>query len=163
MIRDLQLTDMEPVVKLLDRLHQISPYRALVPDWTQVVQTCMFNIQSPSGFAKVAVHKGKISGVILANVATPWWVDQQIGPRVVSDIAFYSKRRGDGIAMLKAMAEWAFSVPRVVRVECGYTINHPGEIMDRLYASAGYVKEGTFYIRNHPKYQAALDGLQHAA
>lgn len=163
MIRDLEHQDLEAVVKLLDRLHIKSPYRALVPDWGQVVNTCLFNMQSPNGFAKVAVHKERITGVMLGNIQTPWWVDQQIGPRVASDIAFYSKAPKDGVRLLKALAEWAFNRPRVVRVECGYTINHPTEIMDRLYASAGYVKEGTFYIRNHPKYQAALDGLQHAA
>lgn len=163
MIRDLEHKDLEPVVKLLDRLHQKSPYRALVPDWAQVVNACVFNMQSANGFAKVAEHKERITGVMLGNIQTPWWVDQQIGPRIASDIAFYSKAPKDGVRLLKALAEWAFSRPRVVRVECGYTINHPGEIMDRLYASAGFVKEGTFYIRNHPKYQAALDGLQHAA
>lgn len=163
MIRDLELKDMEPVLKLLDRLHQKSPYRALVPDYGHAVQTMMFNMQSPNGFAKVAEHDEKVTGVILANVATPWWVNQQIGPRVVSDIAFYSRYPKDGVKLLQAMAEWAFTRPRVVRVECGYTINHPVEIMDRLYHRAGFVKEGTFYVRNHPKYQAALDGLQHVA
>jgi RimJ/RimL family protein N-acetyltransferase len=61
------------------------------------------------------------------------------------------------------MVEWAFTVPRVVRIEMAVSSGQ-GNIptMRRLYESCGFVLEGTLFTRNHPKYNEALLGVQAA-
>jgi RimJ/RimL family protein N-acetyltransferase len=90
---------------------------------------------------------------------TLWWQNPQTGARIASDLIFFSQRMGDGRKMLAAMIEWAFGVPRVVRVECGISSGINSERLEKLYTSVGMSKEGTQFVINHPKYYAALGGV----
>lgn len=160
MIREMTIDDMKPVVRLLERLHASTSYRGVKPDWPTICQTTANLMARRSGIALVAEHNGEITGVLLAVAQTLWWQDEKSGARIASDLIFYSESPGDGLRMLKAMVKWAFSVPRVFRIECGVS---SGQVIHRqasIYHRAGFVREGSFYVQNHPKYDAALAALE---
>lgn len=158
MIRDFRVEDISSVVSLLDALRSMTPYRCIKPDWPTITNTLCAAASRPGGKVLVAEHDGVITGVLVAVAQTLWWQDEKRGARVVSDLIFYSKRMGDGRRLLSKMIEWAFEVPRVVRVECGISSGQNIDRLERLYLSCGLVKEGSFFVANHPKYAQALSG-----
>lgn len=163
MIRLMQPDDLQPVIRLLDRLRIATPYRACRPDWGVVVQTLMLCMNPAQGLVLVADHDGELTGILIATVATLWWADQNEGPRMASDLVFYSNRFGDGRRMLAQLVAWAFDVPRVIRIEMAVS-SGMGTMAtaQRLYESAGFQLEGTLFTMNHPKYNAILEGQQAA-
>lgn len=163
MIREMLPSDLEKVLPLLVHIHLDSPYRHAVPDWTLVVNTLISMMERNAGLALVAEHKGEITGILLAVTETFWWVNQQLGAKIASDLVFYSRHLGDGRKMLQRMTEWAFKQPRVIRVQIAYSYDHPEHLMKRLYTSAGFDKMGSFWVLHHPRYQAMLDGVGQAA
>jgi hypothetical protein len=57
------------------------------------------------------------------------------------------------------MVDWAFMVPRVVRIEMAVSSGQADiNVMRRVYESEGFKLEGSLFTRNHPKYDAALNG-----
>ena len=66
----------------------------------KVLRNC---ISSPQGFAMLAEHECKITGVLF-GVTTNYWFSAE---RYASDIAFFSRRRGDGARLLTEFREWA--------------------------------------------------------
>jgi hypothetical protein len=160
MIRTFNPEDINQVIGLLEALRQETPYRCIKPDWPQIVNVVTNASSKRTGLVLVAEHDGKITGVLIAIAQTLWWQEDRTGARIASDLIFYSKRLGDGRRMLRQMIDWAFTVPRVVRVECGISSGQNPERMEALYLSAGFVREGTFYVCNHPRYASAFGGDQ---
>jgi GNAT superfamily N-acetyltransferase len=158
-IRLMQPEDLQPAIVLLDGLRLRTPYRACRPDWGVVVQTLMVCMNPMQGLVLVAEHDGKLTGILIATLATLWWADQRDGPRMASDLVFHSTRYGDGRRMLAQLIEWAFNVPRVIRIEMAVSSGQ-GTLASarRLYESAGFALEGTLFTMNHPKYNEILDG-----
>lgn len=151
MIRTMVPGDIEQVVALCRRLHQRSRYSRFKPHWPTVLQTITKAATSPAGRVIVAEHDGKITGLIIAVVQEFWWAEPKAGPRVVSDLLFYSQRIGDGEQMMKAMVEWAWSVPRVVRVEIGVSSGIKTERTESFYRSMGFDYMGPMFEAEHPK------------
>lgn len=158
MIRRFEVDDIDQVIGLLEHLRQQTPYRCINPHWPTIVNTITVASSKRAGCVLVAEHNQKITGIIIAVAQTLWWQEERTGARVASDLIFYSQRLGDGKRLLEAMTEWAFSVPRVVRIECGISSGEDVDRVESIYLSCGFVKEGTMFIRNHPKYEAALAG-----
>lgn len=96
-------------------------------------------------FFVVSEHKGEIRGFLMASVEPFWWDDPQRGRRFVSDWAFYSEIRGDGILMLKALQEWAWMQPRVVEVACATNVPKGRGVVDNLFEKAGFTRVGGRY------------------
>lgn len=158
MIRLLQPEDLEQACALLEILRLHTPYRALLPDWERIINTLIMS-QGIQGQVWVADNKGKITGILIAAVSNIWWTDPRVGPCIASDLVFYSQRFGDGRRMLQAMVDWAFQVPRVVRIEMAVSSAQADlSTMQRVYESVGFKLEGSLFIRNHPKYDAVLNG-----
>lgn len=160
-IREMRPDDLERSVALLEILRQHTPYRCLVPDWSQVINMLVMSYSWNTCLALVAEHDNKLTGILLASAVPIWWADQKVGPRIASDLLFYSQRAGDGRVMLRKMVEWAFNTPRVVRIEMAVSSGQADiKVMRRLYEREGFALEGTLFVRNHPKYQEALDAIQ---
>lgn len=148
---------MQQVVNLLDALRKTTSYSAIRVGWMRVVTTITALASNPlEGFVKVSVVDGKVAGCLIGMVQPLWWVDVKDGACVASDLIFHTAKGRDGRALLRAFGEWAFRVPRVVRVEMGVSANSNMKAMDRLFASQGFRKEGSLYVLNHPQYQSAL-------
>lgn len=156
-------TDMEQVCALLAKLHIETPYRCIAPDWPTIINALQAATVMRAGLVLVAEHAGEITGVMMAVAQPLWWVDQQQGARVASDMVFYSRRYGDGRKMLRKMVEWAFASPRVVRIEMAVSSGQAGSrVMKRLYESEGFTLEGMMFVLNHPRYQSVLDEAESA-
>lgn len=160
MIREMTIDDMKPVVRLLERLHNTTAYKAVLPNWPTICQTVANLMMRRAGLALVAVDGEEITGVLLAVAQTLWWQDEKTGARIASDLIFYSEKPGDGVRMLKRMVAWAFATPRVFRIECAISSGQPFHRLESIYQRCGFVREGSFYVQNHPKYSAALAAME---
>lgn len=152
MLRPIVPDDMKPILDLMDQLRVRTPYAHIRPDYPEAVQVITMAAGRRDGFIRVAEHGGKLTGVLLAIAVPLWWQNAKTGARIASDLVFFSKRSGDGAALLKAMVEWAFSVPRVIRIECGVSSGENIEQVERIYRMAGFELEGTRFVLDHPKY-----------
>lgn len=98
----------------------------------------------------VSEHDELLRGMLMASVEQNWFADPQRGRRYVSDWAFYSEIRGDGILMLKAMTEWAWMQPRVVEIKCATQVPKGRNVVDRLFDAAGFERIGGMYQIRKP-------------
>lgn len=156
MIRPFDPSDLEQLVILLERLRLDTDYRAVTPDWDHIINLLIVKSQRKDGLIVVAEHAKQLTGVLIGTAETLWWVNQGNGARIASDLVFYSERFGDGRQLLRAFSEWAFDVSRVVRIEMGVSSKAPLSIMRRLYTAEGFVQQGSFFVKNHPRYADML-------
>lgn len=143
---------MAPLMKLMLELHAQTHYARIKQSNQMVLQVVAQLSATPNGFVRVAEHDGELTGVLLGTIETYWWADQKSGARVATDLLFYSKRVGDGAKMMREMIDWAFSRPRVVKVETAISSGMiEGERADRFYERLGFQKRGSLYVMDHPK------------
>lgn len=148
---------MQPLVNLLDALRRTTSYRAIKVDWMRVVATITALATTPTeGFVRVSEIDGKIAGCLIGTVQPLWWVAAKEGACVVSDLVFHTAKGRDGRALLRAFSEWAFKVPRVIRIEMGVSADTELKAVERFFRSQGFRREGTLFVMNHPQYQQAL-------
>lgn len=158
MIRQMQPEDLEQVLALIAVLHIETPYRQIEMDWHGIIAFLTVAQMNRTALILVAEHEGKVTGVMLAKVEPFWFADQRNGARVASDLMFYSKFAGDGPRMLRRFIAWAFSVPRVVRIEMAVSTGQAKlERMAKIYTRVGLQQEGSLFVMNHPMYQQILD------
>lgn len=93
----------------------------------------------------VSEHDEIIRGFVMASCEPYWWDDPVRGRRYVTDWAFYSEHRGDGVLMLRAMQEWAWMQPRVVEVACASNVPKGRGLVDKLFIEAGFTRVGGRY------------------
>lgn len=148
---------MQPLVMLLDALRRNTSYRGIKVDWLRVVATITAMATSPNeGFVKVSEIDGRLAGCLIGTVQPLWWVSATEGACIVSDLVFHTARGRDGRGLLRAFVEWAFKVPRVIRIEMGVSADTEMKLMERFFRSQGFKREGTLFVMNHPQYQSAL-------
>lgn len=158
MIRQMQPEDLEQVLALIAVLHIETPYRQIEMDWHHIIGMLTAMQVNRTAIVLVAEHEGKITGLTIGRVEPYWFADQKSGARVASDLMFYSKFAGDGPRMLRRFVAWAFSVPRVVRIELAVSTAQASlERMAKIYKRVGLVQEGSVFVMNHPMYQQILD------
>lgn len=149
---------MQPLVNLLESLRRNTSYRAIKVDWLRVVATVTALATNPAeGFVRISELDGAIVGCLIGTVQPLWWVSATEGACVVSDLIFHTAKGRDGRALLRAFTDWAFKVPRVIRIEMGVSANTELRLMERFFRSQGFRREGTLFVMNHPQYQQALN------
>lgn len=150
-------TDLQQVVNLLERLRASTNYRGIRADWMRVIGTLLEFVAKPDdGIVLVSVDDTGVAGILIGTAEPLWWVDVERGARIASDLIFHVERGTDGRKLLDAFVDWAFRAPRVVRVELGVSVDTNMRAVHRLFRRAGFVREGTLYVKNHPQYQRAL-------
>lgn len=148
---------MQQMVTLLDGLRRNTSYRGIKVDWMRVVATITALATNPlEGFVKVSEIDGRVVGCLIGTAQPLWWVSTTEGACVVSDLIFHTAKGRDGRALLRAFTEWAFKVPRVIRIEMGVSADTELKLMERFFRSQGFKREGTLFVMNHPQYQSAL-------
>lgn len=90
----------------------------------------------------VSEHEDVIRGFLMASIEPFWWADPQRGRRYVTDWAFYSEIRGDGVLMLKAMQEWAWMQPRVIEVAVATNVPKGRGVVESMFKKAGMEQVG---------------------
>lgn len=101
-------------------------------------------VSSPQGFAAVAEHGGRITGVLLGIVDNYWFSMD----RYASDIAFFSRRRGDGAALLARFKEWADNKSATLLM--GQSSGQHMDATRRFYESQGLVCVGHVFMGERP-------------
>lgn len=148
---------MQQLVNLLDRLRRQTAYRAIKVDWIRVMTTITAMASSPlDGFVRVSEIDGQIVGCLIGVTQALWWVDAKDGACVASDLVFHTAKGRDGRAMLRAFVDWAFKVPRVIRIEMAVSADSELRLMERFFRSQGFRRQGTLFVMNHPQYECAL-------
>lgn len=148
MIRRIRPDDLMPLLALCAELHERAVHYSELP-WHRPTVSRMFQhaiSAAPTSCCFVAEHDDKVTGFLLGVAQEYWWAEPGKGPRVASDLLFYSKRHGDGPQLVDAFLEWAAGVPRVRRVECGVSSGIRPERVARMYRDIGFIDNGTMHI-----------------
>lgn len=156
-----QLKDLEKAMELLERLRRASEYRGMAPAWDRVINTLVEKGAGKGGCCLVAEEDRTLAGLLLGTAAPLWWADQSAGPRIATDLLFTSTRYGAGRALVGAFKAWALAQPRVVRIEMALSGSKtdPAHV-ERMYASHGFAREGSFFVLNSPSYSDMLGQMK---
>ena len=145
MIRKAKESDIEYIIETGRRLHERSGNADVPIHKPHVFMLLRSFITIPSRLLIVSEREEIIRGFVMASAEPFWWADPIRGRRYVTDWAFYSEIRGDGVLMLRAMQEWAWSLPRVVEVACATNVPKGKGLMNGLFDEAGFTRVGGRY------------------
>ena len=146
MIRNAQVADLPELLALGKRLLAKSPYSDVPVDTLTFGSTLGQCIQSAFGFAMVAVHDGKITGMLL-GAAMPLWFSKK---RSATDFITYAETPGDGYRMLRRFVRWAWSMPNVIEITLAQSSGIDIERTARLYEIVGLQRVGNLYTAVRP-------------
>jgi hypothetical protein len=96
----------------------------------------------------VAENDGVLTGILIGVIQDYWWADPQTGPRVASDLLFYSKKVGDGKELMRKFIKWAMSKPRVQRIEVGISFGKASALKMDFYTNLGFSYSGPMFCMN---------------
>lgn len=138
--------DLPRMIELGYRLCDQTIYKDVKRHRPSIMKTFTLAMTSKFGFAYVAEHGEKLTGILI-GIADHLWFSED---RYATDLLFYSERPGDGLKMLRKFVEWAWTTPRVVEITMGQSSGIDIERMDALYARAGLTKVGSMYAMVKP-------------
>jgi hypothetical protein len=141
MIRNAQIADIPQLIALGKRLLELTPYADVKIDTLIAGQTLGQCINSAFGIALVAVHEGKITGLLL-GAAVPLWFSKS---RSATDIVTYAETPGDGYRMIRRFIRWAWAVPNVIEVTMAQSSGVDVERTGKLYERVGLARVGAIY------------------
>jgi len=145
MIRKAKETDIPYIIETGKRLHERSGNADVPIHKPHVFMLLKSFITIPTRCLIVSEQDEIIRGFVMASAEPFWWADPVRGRRFVTDWAFYSEHRGDGVLMLRAMQEWAWSIPRVVEVACATNVPKGKGLLKKLFLEAGFDHVGGRY------------------
>lgn len=141
MLRNAQVSDLPALMALGKRLHAKSPYPNVPIDVLTCGATLGQCINSSFGFAVVAVHDGKITGMML-GAAMPLWFSKR---RSATDFIVYAETPGDGYRMIRRFVDWANSIPNVVEITLAQSSGIDVERTAQIYERVGLQRVGNLY------------------
>lgn len=144
MIRRATHLDLPAIEALLLRAKRYTEYCTVKVEFERARKAMRNCISSPQGFAAVADHEGKITGVLL-GVTTNYWFSAE---RYASDMGFYSQRIGDGRRLLKMFKAWADG--KHAKLEMAQSTNKRAGTLQKLYAEMGLVRIGALFSGERP-------------
>ena len=151
MIRKAKESDIPYIIETGRRLHERSGNADVPIHKPHVFMLLRSFITIPSRLLIVSEREEIIRGFVMASAEPFWWADPIRGRRYVTDWAFYSEIRGDGVLMLRAMQEWAWSLPRVVEVACATNVPKGKGLLKGLFEEAGFTHVGGRFKIDKPK------------
>lgn len=150
MIKEAKIEDIPNVIEVGQRLLDKSVNRAVPVHKPTAFHVLNKFIGNPDYLLLVAEHDERFTGFVMAACEPFWWDDPVRGRRYVTDWAFYSQRRGDGLKMLNIVREWAWTRPRVVEVTIATNVLHGDGASDILFGRAGFQRVGSMYYQPNP-------------
>lgn len=145
---DIEILANELGVKLHGKLGQTADAEIHKPTVFAVMRAF---VHSRDKLFIVSEHEEQLRGFLMASIEPFWWADPKRGRRYVTDWAFYSEIRGDGVLMLKAMQEWAWMQPRVIEVACATNVPKGRRVVERMFDQAGFEHVGGRFKVSRPK------------
>ncbi len=147
MIRDAAVADWPAVAELGERLIDKTPYAGRAPlDRKAALGVYGMCISSAMGFAMVAERDGEVTGILMA-VADQLWFSKA---RFVSDLVFYVEDGRSGLPLLRAMVEWAWTMPKVIEITCAQSSMIRADKLDALYRRCGFENRGGIWTLQRP-------------
>ena len=146
MIRRATHDDFVQWIELCQKFHAKTPFAGVEPDIPGCSKLFRQCLASKLGCVFVADRGGRLSGTLL-GVAQEWWWCRK---RVASDLIFFAERPGDGIAMLRAFVDWAWSVPSVIDIMPGTSSGIDIDRTDQLYERVGFRRIGSLFYMRRP-------------
>lgn len=144
MIRPARVADLPAMVDLALGFHDKSVYSIYKTDPKRMRMSLLEVISNRTGFAVVAEHGGKITGM-LAGAKQELWFTRQL---YASDIIFVSRQPGDGARMVRKFESWAFSDARVKEVTLAISSGIHPEGTSKLYEALGFEYLGPMYMKH---------------
>jgi len=141
MIRKMQIADLPRVRACAERLQAKSPYADIPSDLRTFSSTIGQCINSAFGFAMVAERKGQIVGFML-GCAQPLWFSKK---RSATDIVTYSEHPGDGLKLIRAFVDWAWSAPNVIEITMAQSSGIDVDRTVKLYERVGLERVGNIF------------------
>ncbi len=145
MIREAIEADIPYIIETGMRLHAKSGNEGVPMHKPTVFGVIRLFILARDKFFIVSERDEIIRGLLMASIEPFWWADPVRGRRYVTDWAFYSEIRGDGVLMLKALQEWSWMQPRVVEVASATNVPKGRGVIDAMYCEAGFNRVGGRY------------------
>ena len=102
MIRKARIEDLEELIPLFEIAHRNTIFKDTEIDEMWIKRMMAMGVAMPDFFCEVVEHKGRIVGILGAQVAKNIW-----GSRMASDVIFYSKRETN--VLLTHFHKWAKS------------------------------------------------------
>jgi GNAT superfamily N-acetyltransferase len=144
MIRRATHSDIPGIEAALLKMKGRSEFRTVKVEFERgrkVLRQCM---SSPRGFAAVAEHGGRVTGVIIGIVTNHWFSAE----RFASDFAFCSFRRGDGAQLLQMFKAWADSQNAILLMAQSSGVN--AKRVRAFYESQGLTCVGNMFVGEKP-------------
>jgi hypothetical protein len=142
MIRNAVLADLPGMRACAERCHAKSVYSTVPKDVGEFAHTVGQCISNAYGFAMVAMNtNGEITGLMLGG-AVPLWFSRK---RYATDIITYCETPGDGVRMMKAFMNWAWTFPNVIEVTLAQSTGLDIERTGKLYERLGLEHVGALY------------------
>ena len=138
MIRKATEEDIQYIIETGLRLHAKSGNEEVPVHKATVFATMRAFVLARDKFFVISERDDIVRGFIMASIEPFWWADPVRGRRYVTDWAFYSEIRGDGVLMLRAMQEWAWMQPRVVECACATNVPRGRRVVETMFISAGF-------------------------
>lgn len=146
MIRPALHADIPAAIECGRRLHARSVYAKHWVDQASCYQTMARAIADKTALLLVAEHDKQLTGLMLLQALPYWWASPAAGARYVTDLVFGAERAGDGMGMLRAGIEWAWTVPRVAECTFGISSGITPERTAELYRLAGMKELGGMWM-----------------
>lgn len=145
MIRRAEITDIHAILNLAHDVHQKSIYKNLKTDDTLFKKTCAFSIGSRQMFLWVSEKEGAVNGFLLGGV-------DEIGipgvkGRQASDILFYVREGGEGVALARKFIEWGWQQPNVEMVGLSNSSGIETERVNRMIERMGMRPTVTVFLQ----------------
>jgi hypothetical protein len=150
LIRKATIDDIPYIIQTGMRLHTRSGDEDVPIHKPTVFNVMQHFVRAHDKLFLVSEHENIIRGLLMGSIEPFWWADPVRGKRYVTDWAFYSEIRGDGMNMLKTLQEWAWMQPRVIKVQCATKVPKGRGVVDRLFGLAGFTQIGGMYTVSKP-------------
>lgn len=144
MIRQATFADLLPIEDLVLRLKRRTEFCTTKVDFERARKVARQCLQSGRGFAMVAEHDQRITGVLLGAIDRFWFSNE----RYASDILWFSQRRGDGDALFDRFKAWADA--RNARLFMTQSSGLHAKLLPSFYERRGLVQIGALYIGEKP-------------
>ena len=145
MIRRAEISDIHTILRLAHEVHSRSIYKNIKTDDTIFKKTCAFSIGSRQMFLWVSERAGEVNGFLLGGV-------DEIGipgvkGRQASDILFYVREGGEGLALARRFIQWGWKQPNVEMVGLANSSGIETERVNRMIKRMGMNPTVTVFLQ----------------
>ncbi len=145
--------DFNQIYRILMAVQKRSHYRGMQTSAAQMMRSFL-TLQKDWTLGRVFVTRdstGRPRAVLAATAMPYWWAHQGHGPQYATEMIFVSTLRDSGLKLLRALELWAWTLPRVKKIEMDISSDIHPERTSELYLDAGFKQTGTIFVKDRPE------------